>query len=168
MVIIPHAVIGSFLAALANKFFPGKYSRTLIYIISAMSAFAPHFLLDEIPHWEYSLFKPSLLVGILKALADSILAAIIIQLILKREKDKNLIFWGAFFGILPDIFVFGAFYFHLDWLAWFVNFHDRSHTSIAPARFMGIVTQVLLVLFIYFWAAILSQKARETTNNAKS
>lgn len=158
MVITPHAIIGSYLAVLVDRFFPRKYSTTLIYIISAIFALISHFLLDKIPHWEYSLLKPSLSVGILKVLIDSILAVIIVRLILKKEKDKNLIFWGAFLGILPDILVFAAFYFHLDWLAWFVNFHDRSHTSIAPGHFIGITTQALLVLFVYFWTTIFVSK----------
>lgn len=159
MVITPHAIIGSYLAVLVDRFFPRKYSTTLIYAVSAALALASHFLLDKIPHWEYNLLKPSLSVGILKVLADSILAAIIIKLILKRERDKNLIFWGAFFGILPDIVVFAAFYFHLNWLAWFVNFHDRSHTSITPGHFIGITTQALLVFFVYFWTTIFVSKS---------
>lgn len=98
MVSTPHLLVG---AALATKIHP--------LILAAILAILSHYVLDAIPHWDYSTtairkrrWKDSVPV-FLKATLDFSLGILIILLL---AENRFSALSGAFFAVLPDAVTF--------------------------------------------------------------
>lgn len=103
MLLTPHILVG---AAVASKF-----SNPLLGLLFA---FLSHFLLDRIPHWEYSIetLKQIKTRGVkfclpeLKKIFIDIFGGCVILIIAVHASSNNIPFWawalGGFFGMLPD------------------------------------------------------------------
>lgn len=94
MILIPHLLIG---AVIATKIHP--------FALAAALALASHYVLDAVPHWDYSTlavrqkrWKQSLPV-FSKIALDFSLGMILIFLL---AKNLLLAFTGVFFAVLPD------------------------------------------------------------------
>lgn len=127
MILTIHGVAG---AAIAN-FFPGQPA------VGVVAAFASHFALDAIPHWDYKL----------RSLTWDALRPLDTDFVLNRDSVLDLAkialdfalglilgwlifgnFWGALAGMLPDFFQF--LYFKFRWfppLRWLQRFHLWVH-----------------------------------------
>lgn len=110
MILTPHLLIG---AAIGAK----THNLGLIVILGTLS----HVVLDKLPHWDYPIpgikyFKSTrnfkaLFVDLLKIAADGIFACLVLILLVNKTSQENnwvYIFWGIFFAILPDIFLFAS------------------------------------------------------------
>ena len=98
MILAVHSVVG---AAIANQFSFRWWSYPL--------AFLSHFLLDLIPHREYSLEglkfgwrKKSFWLVVIKVFFDLFSGIIFIILFTKNLNNLFYVFLGAFFAVLPD------------------------------------------------------------------
>ncbi len=123
-------------------------------LISIPLAFASHFILDMVPHWNPhintemktygKLTKPTLLIiGV-----DLVLA---IALTIFVAGTNPYIYIAAFMSILPDIaegpyFLFGFRFKYLDVILRF----QRSIQAGANV-FWGLLTQVLIIVACYLW-----------------
>lgn len=94
MILTPHLLVG---AALAAKIHP--------LALAAILALLSHYLLDAVPHWDYSTraviekrWRNSLPV-FLKIFFDFLLGIFVIFML---AKNVPLAFAGAFFAVLPD------------------------------------------------------------------
>lgn len=161
MLLAPHILVG---AAVASKFTNP--------FLGLLFAFLSHFLLDRIPHWEYSIdpIKQVKARGIfystpiLKRVALDISCGFAILILAVNLSNNAIPLWawamGGFLGILPDGLSFllfakrgesGTFY---HFLAFFFIFHRRIHYSkekgLPPLR-IGLGTQAIAILLaLYF------------------
>ena len=141
MVLTPHILVGAALgASISNP------------VMAVVGAFALHFALDAIPHWDYDIYS-SRKKAALKVGADLAIAGITILLLIWRmpiEQQINTLI-GGFFGVLPDGFLFLSFIFKNKYLDRFARFHNFWHWLIVPkgtkSRFIwGFGVQIVVIL----------------------
>ena len=146
----PHAVVGAAIAAsVANP------------VIGLPLAFASHFVLDKVPHWNPHLNTELKKHGKVSKnsssiiLADTGLAFLLSLLIASSAlPDTNrfiVIMLGAFAGILPDL-VEAPYYFlkkRSDWIMRWIKFQKsiQVDTTLVP----GLSTQIITVMAALFW-----------------
>ncbi len=135
--------------------------------LAITAAFASHFLLDALPHWDYSIqclkkdvndptheglvVNPLSLIDLLKISIDftcGIILALMLLPIFPVAMSVWLILAGALAGMLPDFLQFIYFKFKPRWVKPFQRLHDFAHTRIRIKYrpIVGITLQVLLVL----------------------
>ena len=122
MVLTPHILAGAALgASISNP------------VMAVVGAFALHFALDAIPHWDYDIYS-SRKKAALKVGADLVIASIIILLLIWHMPIEQQIHTliGGFFGVLPDGFLFLSFIFKNKYLDRFARFHNFWHWLIVP------------------------------------
>ncbi len=151
MILVTHGIVGASIAL----------SMPNSPVLGAVLAFASHFLLDAIPHWDYELKslesqKDPLLTKIIRnhhlypdmcrvafdGLLGLSLPLVIMFLLVGNHLYIALL--GAVFAILPDFFQFLFFKTKAKWLGWYIKFHNLVHSK---KRFdgrpgIGIVMQV--------------------------
>lgn len=148
----PHALVG---AAIATKI-PNP-------AVSLPLAFASHFVLDMVPHW-----NPHLNTELKKhghvtkkstyiVVADVVLSLVLGSFVATNFATSNIhmfyIFGGAFFGVLPDV-VEGP-YFFLKWknelVQKWLKFQKsiQVDTTVVP----GLVTQLSTIIATFWWIA---------------
>ena len=160
MLLAPHILVGAAVAA-----------RTANPILGIVFAFLSHFILDRIPHWEYSAeplrnipAKGILYVApILRRVALDITAGFIVLITAVAVSSHEIPFtaWalGGFFGILPDGLSF-LFFIRKKGGRWgsilkiFYLFHQKVHfdkkMGLPPLR-IGLSTQAIAILLaLYF------------------
>jgi len=156
MLLTPHILVG---AAVASKF-----SNPLLGILFA---FLSHFLLDSIPHWEYSAeaLKQIKTKGIrycmpalLRVFLDIALGFIILILAVFLTTNRfspEFVLIGGFFGMLPDGLSFLLFWKRgsKNWLASLLRviyfYHQKIHfdkTKGLPPLRIGLSTQAIAIL----------------------
>jgi len=148
----PHALVG---AAIVTKI-PNP-------LISLPLAFASHFVLDMVPHWNPHLNTELQKYGHVTKRSTIIVAAdVLISLALGSfialnfstdPTHMNTIFLGAFAGVLPDV-VEGP-YFFLSWKNEFVKKWLMFQKSIQVDTTMvpGLATQIVTVVAVFWWIA---------------
>lgn len=160
MLLAPHILVGAAIAA-----------STPNPLLGLLFAFLSHFLLDRVPHWEYSIepLKQIKAKGIkycmpiLRRVALDIGAGVIVLIIAVTMSGENIPFaaWalGGFFGVLPD----GLSFLHFirkkggpisKILKFIFILHQKIHfdkkTGLPPLR-IGLSTQAITVLLaLYF------------------
>jgi hypothetical protein len=149
MLELPHTAVGLLIATkIPNPF------------IAIPLAFASHFLVDLIPHWNPSLYTETKKHGKpLKKTTYIIIADVILSLALGFflifKSQGSLVYsltllFSAFAAVLPD--VIEGFYFYLGvkskWLMKLIKFqHDhQARASIIP----GTITQIIVILLCLF------------------
>jgi hypothetical protein len=146
----PHAIVG---AAIATKI-PNPY-------ISLPLAFASHFVLDRVPHWnphlntEVSKYGKVTTVSKAIVIADVVLALIAgfwMASLLPSQSQSTLVVMGAFAGVLPDVVEGPYFFLNIKTKAirqW-IKFQKsiQVDTSLIP----GVLTQLITVIAAIFWA----------------
>ena len=153
MIFSPHIIIG---AAIGAK----TQNLGLIIILGLLS----HFILDKIPHWDYSIkgiknfretknFK-TLIINLIKIAVDGLIGLLIIFLILWQKKLLDFshlpfILLGVFISILPDILWGLSGFINSNFLDAFTKLHDRIHfqkQKEGTITFLGFFTQIVLIL----------------------
>lgn len=159
MLLAPHVLVGAAIAATVPN-----------PLLGLVFAFLSHFLLDRIPHWEYSIepLKEIKTKGtrhcmpILRRVAIDIAAGFILMIFAlalhKGESSFFLALFGGFFGILPDGLAM-LFFLRKDngllsrGLKILYAFHQKIHfdkKKVLPLR-IGLATQAIAVLLaLYF------------------
>ena len=142
MLSTPHLLVGAAIV----KVIPNP-------VISLPLAFASHFVLDSIPHWDGSPkapFNKKLIGGII---VDYAFGASLVFLLTSGLANQELIWLGAFLGTLPD-FLTGTYkhleaYFSGIYLIRIPNeFHIRIQRNV-PFQ-MGLATSTIAALIAIF------------------
>jgi hypothetical protein len=134
-------------------------------------AFASHFLLDAIPHWDYPIRSASInpeIAGPMKydrALfadmvaigADALLGIVLALILFASQSSIILVFLGACAGILPDALQFAYMRFPRQPLASLQRFHQWSHTSHKLSNpLLGVLSQsTFVVAFVMIVRALI-------------
>jgi hypothetical protein len=134
-------------------------------------AFASHFLLDAIPHWDYPIRSASInpeIAGPMKydrALfadmvtigADALLGIVLALILFTSQSSIILVFFGACAGILPDALQFAYMRFPRQPLASLQRFHQWSHTSHKLSNpLLGVLSQsTFVVAFVMIVRALI-------------
>ena len=149
----PHVAVG---IAIASKF-PNPW-------IAIPLAFASHFVLDKVPHWNPHLYTETQKTGHPSNQSTAIAVADIgLSLILgfsyafKALPSTNaamLILACSFAAVLSDVIKYPYYYFNwrYKWLVKWVNF-ERSMQIDAKSIFWGLTTQVAVVAAALWWIA---------------
>ena len=150
MLELPHTVVGAAIAAKVGN--PA---------LALPLAFASHFILDMVPHWnphlnteirekgKLSVTTNVIIVGdILLSLVGGLLIA---STALPNQEAFTVIILGALMGVLPD--ALEAPYFFLGWKYPFVEkllkFQKVIQNDANP--FLGLATQVLTIIACFWW-----------------
>lgn len=159
MLLGPHILVGAALAAtIPNP------------LLGLLFAFLSHFLLDRIPHWEYSIeplkqiktrgakYCTPILRRVTLDIAIGFVALIIALGLSKNNTPSWIYIFGAFFGILPDGLSFLEFLAPKNailskFLKSFHALHQKIHfnkKTALPLR-IGLSTQAIAILLaLYF------------------
>lgn len=146
----PHVIVGAVIASkIGNPW------------LSVPLAFASHFLLDKVPHWNPYLSTEIKITGKLKTSTVKIIGidselALLCGLILALRFLPNLskvlvIVTACFFAILPDLLEFPYYFLHTKnplikkWVV--IQKHLQTDTTV----FYGLFTQVLIVFAALMW-----------------
>jgi hypothetical protein len=132
-------------------------------LLGVSLAFASHFLLDALPHWDYPLrsscinpglrgrmtYDRNLLVDLLTIGGDAVIGIILTVLLfgLQKGADFTMILAGAWAGMLPDALQFVYTRFPCQPLTVLQRFHQWIHTSrqMRGRPMLGIVSQCVFV-----------------------
>lgn len=148
----PHALLG---AAIAVKLGNPALSIPL--------AFASHFILEKVPHWNPHLNceidkygKPTKKSTII-VIIDSSLALVLGSAIALSQPNMLMtvnVFLSAFAAVLPDLIEAPYFYLNIrnnKYILRWIKFQKSLQINAPP--FWGLLTQVLTVLAIFLWLA---------------
>ncbi len=161
MTLTTHAIAG---AAIASLMPAHPY-------LAISAAFASHFLLDAIPHWDYSIrsdsinpdvaaamkFDGALLADLLTIGADAILGLGLALLLLARPGHFALVVCGAGAAILPDALQFAYIRFPREPLVSLQHFHCWMHASrdLRKRPVLGLAAQMGLIFAFLLIARVL-------------
>jgi hypothetical protein len=147
----PHVAVGVAIAtAVPNPF------------VAIPLAFASHFVLDKIPHWNPHLYtetqktghpsKNSTMIASFDIGTAFVLGSVFAYRALPDVNSALLILACSFAAVASDVIKYPYYYFHLrqKWLVTWVNF-ERSLQVDAKSIFWGLVTQVLITLASIWW-----------------
>jgi hypothetical protein len=153
LILATHAIVG---AAIASLMPSDPY-------LAVSAAFASHFLLDAIPHWDYPIrsnsvnpevaaamrYDGALLADVVTIAADAILGIGLALLLLARPSDLALVLCGAGAAMLPDALQFAYARFPREPLVSLQRFHTWIHASrsLRGRPVLGVAAQVALVIF---------------------
>lgn len=133
-------------------------------ILAIAAAFASHFLLDAIPHWDYPIrsdsvnpvvaaalkYDRALFTDILTIGTDAILGIGLALLLLAKPSNLALVFCAAGAAILPDALQFAYIRLPREPLISVQRFHSWAHASsdLKARPIFGLFAQIGLVLFV--------------------
>lgn len=158
MTLATHAIIGAAAASVA----PANIALAFIY------AFASHFLIDAIPHWDYRLRSKTkneddplqedmaigraFFVDCLKIGGDALFGAAFVLFFFRpfSQPFQSVIFAGILGGILPDGLQFLYYKFRREPLYSLQRFHIRIHAKkrLRNRPVLGIALQTALVIAV--------------------
>lgn len=154
MTLTTHAIVGAAIASV----FPAHPS------LAIAAAFASHFLLDAIPHWDYPILSDSvnpnvaaamrydraLLADILRIGTDATLGIALALFLLARAGDVALVLCGAAAAMLPDALQFAYTRFPRQPLTSLQRFHFWIHATrnLCERPILGLASQAALILFV--------------------
>ena len=162
MTLTTHAIVGATVASVMPAH----------PILAIAAAFASHFLLDAIPHWDYPIRSNSVKPGIAAAMkydgalfrdlltigADAILGIGLALLLQGRPSNLGLVFCGGGAAILPDALQFAYMRFPHEPLVSLQRFHWWIHASrnLNGRPILGLSTQIGLVLVVLLAARLVA------------
>lgn len=133
-------------------------------MLGVVLAFASHFIIDAIPHWDYPIdsasinphfgtkmkYNKALVLDALRIGIDAILGVLISILVFASPQTLAVVFLGACMGILPDPLQFVYTRFRHEPLMSLQRFHQWIHTDnhLENAKLFGVFSQVLFVVAI--------------------
>jgi hypothetical protein len=179
MLITPHILAGTVAAMHFEKIrikTPKKF-RWLVYIATCITALISHLVLDRIPHSHYSLHGNVFLSG-LRLSTDAFLGFMILFIIFEscevkmharwklkpvlptrlipgfRLSEAYISFWmfwlAIFFCLVPDALLNINRISEFAWLNPLINLHNLNHTNIFPSEAIGLLTQGITVIFLWY------------------
>jgi hypothetical protein len=132
--------------------------------LAISSAFASHFLLDAIPHWDYPIrsdavkpgicaaikFDGALLADVLAISADALLGLSLALVLLARSNNFLVVFCAAGAAIFPDALQFAYKTFPREPLISLQGFHSWIHSKrdLRTLPVLGLATQIGLIFFV--------------------
>ena len=132
-------------------------------VIGAVAAFASHFLLDALPHWDYKIFsasanpnKPTALkfdklfaLDLLRIGFDAVLGLALAGFFFFSPATWWLCFMGAIMAQLPDFLQFVYSKFPDSPIKYVQQFHTWIHTDqkLVGMPFIGITSQIVVIIF---------------------
>ncbi len=142
-------------------------SKVKNYWVIFILALISHFVLDAIPHWEYTGLGTNIsgdvfMAVTVKALLDILIGVIVIGCLFKSSRLARPTLWGAFGTLLPDglIFTYALaqvfFNWHLAFLTYPIAFHNKVHfTDGTTFLFWRIAAEVIIAAISLFvlWKA---------------
>lgn len=151
MILSTHAIVG---AAITTLMPSHPY-------LGISAAFASHFLLDAIPHWDYPIrsdsvnprvaaamkYDGTLIADLLTIGADAVLGIALALFLLARPGNFVLVLCGAGAAILPDALQFAYMRFPREPLVSLQRFHAWVHASrnLRGRPILGLTAQICLV-----------------------
>lgn len=163
MVGTAHGALGSLIFEVIDKLSNSsrRWGEVLYWFVTLPLCFASHFLLDMIPHYDYSLTMSQ---GLIRLVVDlAICSAILIGFTSKQSldlnnRDKKMLFAG-FVAIFPDVIVKSVQFLNLSYFSWFVAFHDRMHAHTRIGPFWGMTIQAV---FVFLCCMVLTKITKKT------
>ena len=162
MTLTTHAIVGAAIACVLPAH---------PYLVIA-AAFASHFLLDAIPHWDYPLrsdsvnpkvaaamkYDRALLADMLTIGTDALLGIALALFLLATPGDSFLVLCAASAAILPDALQFAYIKFPREPLVSLQRFHVWMHASrsLRERPILGLSAQIGLVLFTLIIARLIA------------
>jgi hypothetical protein len=138
--------------------------------LAIAAAFASHFLLDAIPHWDYPIRSNSVKPGVAAAMkydralladlltigTDAVLGLGLALLLLARPNDFAPVLAGAGAAILPDALQFAYMRFPREPLISLQRFHLWMHTSrsLHARPLLGLSAQICLIFLVVLIARV--------------
>lgn len=157
MTLSTHGVIGGAIGA----FLPGHH------ILAFVAGFLSHFVLDSIPHWDYSINSlqskdnkkvfargTSFFIDVVKVVADACLGFLIPYIAFSSgvhfDFFVNAVFFGAFGAMVPDGLQFLYYKIPNRLLVTVQKFHKSIHAKrrLDMYPIIGPLLQVLLIVFV--------------------
>jgi len=148
MLELPHTLVGALIGTkIANPIF------------SLPMAFASHFLLDIIPHWNPSLYteykkfgkptKKSTLIIVADVLLSLAGGIIIASTVLPNLTKFIIILIACFLAVLPDVIEAPFFYFGVKWpiLVGIINFQTKIQGKAKLP--WGLITQIIVIVIVF-------------------
>ncbi len=133
-------------------------------VVGLCLAFASHFVLDAIPHWDYPIqsdsvnpkigaamrYDRALLIDALTIGFDGALGVACALLLFATRKNIGLVVFGACAAIFPDALQFIYIRFPHEPLSSLQRFHEWAHssTSLSKHPIFGIGSQATLIVII--------------------
>ncbi|MDP3953815.1 MAG: hypothetical protein Q8Q06_00155 [bacterium] len=184
MIITAHALTACWIASWL-RVWPGRWKKfgennekKLVFAVSCIISFASHFLLDALPHWDYSINTSSDILNV-SVISLDVLMLLAVMLIIffrplgpifdsmfdlpkhKREAKLRggtiylffLLLFSAFFSLLPDILKNLGLMYGLPRLLFLEGVHNNFHTHIKLDPAVGtlmLFAHVVLILFLFF------------------
>lgn len=156
MILSVHMLVGAAIGSKVRNYWA-------IFILALIS----HFILDAIPHWEYTGLAADVsgdvfMAVTVKALLDILIGVSVISWLFKSSRLVCPAIWGAFFALLPDglIFTYVLAQVFFNWQPTFlispIAFHDKIHyTDGADLLFWRIVAEAIITVLAIFilWQA---------------
>ncbi|HUT96413.1 MAG TPA: hypothetical protein VMW82_02510 [Candidatus Paceibacterota bacterium] len=155
MILLPHIITGAVIGAKTQNF-------GLIIILG----FLIHFIMDRIPHWDYSIkgvqdfrktrnFK-KLIITLIKIGIDGLIGLLIVFLTLWQKEQLNFnyllfVLFGIFVSVLPDIiFAFFILFMPTHLLKNYLDFHYKylHLKKEGGITFLGLSAQIAVIIFV--------------------
>jgi hypothetical protein len=157
-----HAIVGAAIASVLPAY-PA---------MGIAAAFASHFLLDAIPHWDYPILSDSvnpnvaaamkydraLFTDMLRIGTDAMLGIALALILFARAGDFALVLCAAAAAILPDALQFAYMRFPREPLISLQRFHSWTHASrdLCARPIFGVFSQIALIVFVLFVARLIA------------
>lgn len=146
MILTPHILIGALVGA-----------QSANPIAALVFGIVSHYLLDQIPHWEYDVEKIEqkasglkIVKPWLKIALDVLFPVFVIGWLAPNEQILLISWAGAIGGALPDFLQF------LRWripsskiLLWHKTFHDNNHTKTELGLSDGLVSYIIILVLFF-------------------
>lgn len=194
MVITPHALASVIISVNIERLHtrnPRHFKRWLAIGASCFLSFCSHFLLDAVPHYEYSIQGPDNLDNALKIAFDLATALVVIGFVFKNQtkellewsrypiqflgsfpkaKFRNLPFLVTMFAsvaasIIPDVLT--QISRTTGTLFAYKAFHDFYHTRLGVDSIGGIPTQIAIVILLFYLCSRYAGKLDKEKTDAK-
>jgi hypothetical protein len=149
-----HAIVGAAIASVIPAY----------PTLAIAAAFASHFLLDAIPHWDYPILSDSLnpdvaaamkydralLADVFRIGSDAMLGIALALLLLAKPSDLAVLLCSATAAILPDALQFAYIRFPHEPLISLQRFHSWIHASrsLSARPILGLSAQIGLILLV--------------------
>lgn len=154
MTLTSHAIIGAAVASLIPQH----------PILGVAVAFASHFAVDAIPHWDYPIasssinphmaakmkYDKALVLDVVRIGGDALLGLFVSLWFFSTKISPFVIIAAAFFAMLPDPLQFVYSRFKHEPLISLQRFHEWIHTSyrFRHAKVAGILLQIFFIIAV--------------------
>lgn len=162
MTLTTHAVVGAAVASLMPAH----------PVLGICAAFASHFAIDAIPHWDYPIlsaainplqggamrYDKNLLLDVARIGTDLAFGLLLAVALFATPQLFWVVFLGACAGILPDPLQFAYLRIRREPLVTLQRFHEWIHSDnhLLNAKVFGIFSQTLLVALVVVATRFLS------------